>query len=112
MISLDRNELVYINETFFEGQEERLTHISADDNKLRNEGFPYSALEKLPNVYYLSLETNGITDLPVPIPPNNLTSMYYYDNFIDTIEEGTFQNCKELRYLYLFENSIRSLPPG
>ena len=109
---LDQNDIIHINETFFEGQKETLRQIFAYKNRFGNEGFPYSVLPSLPNLDLLHLDRNGISSLPDPIPPNKITSMNYADNFIDTFEEGTFQNCKELKFLYLSYNSIRSIPPG
>ena len=91
---------------------ESLTKIYASSNRLGNEGFPYSVLPSLPNLYYLALKSNGITSLPVTIPSNNLTYLYYNENFIDILEEGTFQKCKELKYLCLKYNSITSISPG
>ena len=111
-IDLLNNNLAHIDATFFVGQEERLTQIFATENSLGNEGFPYSALPSLRNVYLLDLRENGITSLPVPIPPNNLTKIYYHTNDIETIEEGTFENCQILDYLILYDNSMKSISPG
>ena len=111
-ITIQANDLVKINETFFEGQGETLLEIEANDNRLGNEGFPYSALSSLPYVSYLRLDGNGISSLPVPIPSNNVKHLDYNYNVINTIEEGTFQNCKELVTLDLYFNAFQSLSPG
>ena len=59
-----------------------------------------------------TLDSNEITDLPVPIPPNYVKRLYYSNNFITTIDEETFSNCPSLEILDLKSNLITTIPSG
>ena len=103
--------MYYVNETFFDGQEETLTSLYIYNNKLGNDGFPYSILPNLHFLSFLDLTENDISSLPV-LPPNNITILHYEENLIQTLDEGTFANCKALEELFLSFNVIRSIAPG
>ena len=106
------NKLFHINETFFDGQENSLTELRVDRNKLNSEGFPYSVLPNLENLLSLNLNSNYISSLPVSIPPNNITELYYQYNAINEIKQGTFENCNSLTTLDLSNNLIATLDKG
>ena len=111
-ITIEYNDnLFYLNETFFGGQEETLRSLIIHKNVLGNNGFPYSVLPSLPYLSYLELSENGISTLPV-LPSNKLIELRYGYNAIEALNEGTFVNCEALKNLYFSVNSISSITPG
>ena len=110
-ITIHDTFLLRINESFFDGQQDTLTHLYIFKNKLGNDGFPYAVLSNLPNLYYLNLTDNDISTIPV-LPPNYVTTLHFENNAIETIQEETFVNCQALKYLFLSSNSMHSIKPG
>ena len=76
----DNENLFYFNGSFFEGQENTLEELHLSQNQLGNNGFPYAMLPEFPYLNYLDLRENGINTLPIPIPSNNLATLYYENN--------------------------------
>ena len=111
-INIYHTEIVKINDTFFDGQQNTLVHLYMFDNRLGNSGFPYEVLPNLTNLVFLNMTSNHISELPSSIPPNNLQFLQYQDNTIDVIEDGTFGNCQSLTELHLSSNSIKEIVPG
>ena len=108
----NNDNLIHINSTFFNGQENTLRILYLPRNKLDSDGFPYLVLPNVPNLISLNLESNDISSLPVPIPMNNITDLDYQNNRIKEIKQGTFESCKALTDLELSNNVIANIEKG
>ncbi|KAI1309074.1 Oplophorus-luciferin 2-monooxygenase non-catalytic subunit [Halotydeus destructor] len=108
-ISIDKNEIEFVESGTFEGTERGLKSLSLYGNKLTS--FPFQDLIKFSRLTSLSLAANKIRTIPsgslVNIP--SLIQLILKDNEITTLGKQSFANCPNLKGVDLSGNKITSL---
>ncbi|KAF5270788.1 hypothetical protein FQA39_LY18871 [Lamprigera yunnana] len=105
-LNLNKNKLTILPDNVFTSLG-LLQRLDISSNPLRanfKELFHYAQ-----HLKQLSLANTGINSVPhLPLP--NLVSLNLSHNFIDHIEKNSLQNLKHLKYLYLNNNDLSTIP--